>query len=163
MLETAQLQQIKSTVSKLDRPTTAIINYYSAGGTSSNGLLQVSQDCAKITTGGTWIPGELKQILNITGSGRLRLFFVSVINTICTIRIRIVVDGIVAFDATSSLISNNGYGIVAVGTSIFTNPAGGGSSVVPQDVVFRTSLTAEVATNNGGTDALACKYAYDLT
>ena len=76
-----------------------------------------------------------------------------------TVRLRITIDGVSCFDATSNSIAADGNGIIGVGsiTPNITNTPG-----VFAQVAFNSSLLIQVASSLTETDKIALKTVYQV-
>lgn len=125
-------------------PVATIVNYYSSGGVNSAAALTAgaAANC-KLEVSGSLTAATLATAYSLTGRGRLNLFAVYTMDaTPRTIRVKITIDGTVVFDATSSSISNSGYGVVPVGVLSGTT-----GSLAFQPIDFQTSCLIEYASD----------------
>lgn len=134
------------------RATSSVINAHSSGGTSQTFNVSLN---ARGLLSGPLTAGVFSTLIDVpSGAGRLALCALSTNDsTTRTVRLRITVDGIVVFDATSASISGTGVGIFAAGY----NP--GSNTISPSDpIVYTRSLKVEVASSLTETDKLTLFY-----
>lgn len=134
------------------RATSSVINAHSSGGTSQTFNVAIN---ARALLSGAMTAGTLSTLLNVpSGAGRMPLCALSTNDsTARTARLRITVDGVVVFDATSASMSGTGVGIFAAGY----NP--GSNTISPSDpIVYTRSLKVEAASSLTETDKLTLFY-----
>lgn len=137
------------------RPTTAIVNLHSSGGTQVGSLLNTNMPGARYVLSGALVAATLATLLDIpSGSGEVPLLALATQDgTTRTVRLKVTVDGVVVFDATSSAISGGGVGIHAAGALTST-----GFFAPSRPIVFSRSLKVEIASSLSETDKLALGY-----
>ena len=140
--------------------TTSIVNYYSAGGTSTS----ITADYLKKVTSGTLGAGEFYTALNLTGGGWATLLaaYSNSATPTHTVRLQVIVDGVTVFDATSDSIATtaNKRAVIAIGdpsTAAAEPPAGG------QALRWNSSLVVKIASSQAGTDYVGLAYEYQTT
>lgn len=125
-------------------PPSAIINAYSSGGVSLaslDGL--VNFGCVRLQAAGAYsvTPNTLQTILSHTGRGRVNVLNVFAGNaTARTIRLKLTVDGVVIFDATSNSISATATGMMVIGVL-------NSSFIELQPIDYNESLLIECASS----------------
>ena len=138
-------------------PTKSIVNHYSSGGVStgvalSSGAYSNSVDVLS----GALTAATLKTLLTVTGGGEVPLLFVRGVDaTSRTVRVRVTVDGVVAFDATSSAMTLANDGIIVMGqydSSSLINAS-------TNSIKFNTSLVVDVASSLTETNKVTLAYA----
>lgn len=143
-----------------DRPPTSIINYFSSGGEALYAI-PAWVPC-KSTLSGALTAGALKTLLNISGAGVLKFIGVQALDaTSRTLRLKITIDGTVAFDSTSAACTTS-YGTkIGVGGVTVHTPAT--PSFVPalDREPFNSSCIVEIASSLTETDKLALLHAYE--
>jgi hypothetical protein len=130
-------------ISKLlggNRPPTAIIN-----GTSSGGIIQGSinpNGAAKSILSGAMTANVMVEAISVTGQGIINIAAVAqqADATARTHRLKITIDGVVVFDATSSPASGSQQGICAIGHAT-------GGSLVFDQVYFNSGFRIEFASS----------------
>jgi len=121
----------------------SIINRDSSGGTSNN-LTSASSLTRQLSSGSTGAAGTLTTILSVTGRGTINFCAPACADaTARTIRLKITVDGVSIFDATSSSISTANHGIVGIGAFNYTTAP----FIVFQPINFYTSLLVQIASS----------------
>lgn len=134
-------------------PTRTIINAFSSGGVSVPNLAaSASTNMGKeylsgAQTAGAWtaVPG-----LSITGAGRASLLAAyAKDNTSRTVGLRVTVDGVVVFSATSNAVTVAGSGLVAAGKA--DSVAFGASA----EIRWNSSFLVETKTSLTETDKIA--------
>ena len=144
-----------------NRPPASIINEFSAGGTATTGAPFTTSPGKQILSGAL-TANTLATALSITGAGMLMLAGLRTMDaTARTVRLKITIDGVSCFDATSSSIAVSADGIVGVG-SILNNGTAGGSAHVFAQVTFNSSLLIQVASSLTETDKIALKTVYQV-
>lgn len=135
--------------------TTSVVNAHSSGGTTSG--IQIAATAAngmKSVLSGALTSGALATVLSVTGAGAVpALTAYTADATARTVRLKVTVDGVVVFDATSSSITTASHGIFAAGFV-------GGSNTFQQGepIQFSASLTVEVASSLTETDKISVGY-----
>ena len=126
------------------RSIASIVNNDSAGSTQ-RASLATPAGC-KMYASGVNTANALATILSISGAGCVNFVSAYTVDTTSrTVRLKITVDGVVIFDATSAAINSTASGIVGIGSYA---SAGGGVEIPQfQPVVFKASLLVEVATS----------------
>lgn len=138
--------------------TRTIINGHSSGGAAS-GALTLQGSALKTVASGALTSGVLAQLVSVSGAGWCPILLAYAADTTSrTIRLQVVVDGHVAFDATSSSITTTNSGIVAVGA--FTGQSTTGNSILSDGecVRFNRSLVVRLASSVTETDKVTLAY-----
>lgn len=133
------------------RATKSIVNAFSASGWTP---VAVNVNGGRLLLSGALTAATLKTMLTVTGAGEVSsLALTAVDSTTRTLRLRVSVDGVVAFDSTSVAASAAGNGCV-IGAGV------GGSGVIfsGSPIRFLTSLVVEVASSVTETDKLQLAY-----
>lgn len=125
-------------------PVATIVNGFSAGGTSTTSVAaSAAQATVEVQAAGAYsaTPGTLQTLLAHTGRGRINLLTVYAKNaTARTLRLKLTIDGVAIFDATSNSVSASATGMVVVGVY--------GSAVNEfQPIDYNESLLIEVASS----------------
>lgn len=119
------------------RPPKTIVN------SSSSGTLLASIGVnAKSIASGATTADVLKTMLSISGAGAVKFLCLKKVDaTPRTLRLKVTIDGVTVFDATSASDTNANYGLLAVGSNI--------DSAWPQleSVAFNSSLLVEAASS----------------
>lgn len=126
------------------RKVASIVNQHSGGGTSQPRVDLATKGSASYASSSV-AAGALQTMLNISGRGALNFVAAYAVNgTPRTVRIKVTLDGVVVFDATSASVSGIGAGIVAVG--VVGDPT---INVAPvfQPVRFYSSAKVEIASS----------------
>ena len=142
-----------------NKPPKVIVNGQSSGGSAQSALYYLpDQINAKSVLSGTLIANTLASICSVSGSGVVEFVCASTVDTTSrTIRLKVTIDGVVVFDATSMAITSEYNGIIAIG---------GGNSTVGvtySPTTFNTSLLIEVASSLSETDKVTVGYKYYTT
>lgn len=126
------------------RQIATIVNAHSAGSTQQN-IDNTSP--GKIYTSSSVAANALQTMLSIAdGRGMLNFVAAYVTETSSrTVRVKITIDSVVVFDATSSAITTSGYGIVPVGHF----SAGAIPNVTFQPIRFNKSCLVQIASSLG--------------
>jgi hypothetical protein len=139
------------------RQVASIVNYFSAGGVNQANVGSVGAT-KEIASGATGAAGTLTTVLSISGGGAIN--YLSAFNATAvsrTIRLKLTIDGVSVFDATSSASASSNTGLVAVGSAI-------GSSIPGawQPVCFSSSLLVQVASSvSSETDTITVGVNYE--
>ena len=149
-------------VSPLTSPPKVIVNQWSAGGAAPKNFAMYSYqiDAIKSVLSGALTAATYKELLAITGAGVLELAIVSAVDvTSRTFGIKLVFDGITAFDAITGVTTNDqDYGMIAVGHG-YTTPASV-YAIQPRDYPFNSSLSISVKSSLSETDKIRLWYQY---
>lgn len=141
--------------------TTAIVNFHSSGGTATSSDISPSaSNGAREILSGAVTANTLATLLSITGRGRVPLLTAYTKDaTSRTVRLVVEVDGVTAFDATSSAITTPTCGIFAAGNR------GASTGVLSQGdpIVFARTLVVKVASSLTETDKVAIGYIVNRT
>lgn len=131
--------------------TRQIINTFSSGGAISAAALSL---LGKSLVSGALTANVLQNMLTITGKAEISALGITTLNTTSkTLRLQVVVDGVVVFDATSATVANTGFGMVAAGSSAGT-PA-----VYSNLIRCNSSLVVNVASSVTETGGVGITYA----
>lgn len=144
-------------------PPIAIINGHSSGGASGYISYQAQGFGAlKAVLSGSTTANVLKTALNVTGaSGRIFFCGVSSENAAArTLRLKLTIDGVVVFDATSNSVSEAGRAVIAVGAANSIYASNGYLSL--GDFPFSQSFKIEIASSLTETDGMSAVYSYCL-
>jgi len=136
--------------------TRSIINFCSSGGTNLATLTaNGSNNCAREVLSGALTAATLKDVVSITGPGQIDYLAAYAKNTTSrTVRLVVILDGTTVFDATSSAVTANGSGLLAVGQVI----AGSGTQR-SAPIRFNASGLIRLASSLTETDNVAVGYA----
>ena len=125
------------------RRISRIINRYSSGGYVPDANLSVAPN-AKTYASSSVAANELQTMLRITGRGVLNFVSAYTGNTTSrTVRIKVTIDGVVIFDATSAAVTSVSYGMVAVGSY----PSNSVPALTFQPIRFYGSCVVEIASS----------------
>ena len=144
-------------VSPLTSPPAVIINRHSAGGVVSAANFSINTSF-KLILSGALTATTYKEVLSITGAGVVSIALAySVDATDRTIGLKLVFDAqaTAAFDAVSDTFSTTGRGIVAVGILEES-----GAVIIPEPMVFNTSLSVYVKSSLNETDKIGLGVVY---
>jgi len=132
------------------RPPTSIINRHSGGG-ASNG---VTQGNSLQILSGALTAATYKQVLTVTGGGIISILSAATMDTTSrTIGLKVVIDGVTVFDATTNSLTLTAMGIVAVGGMDLT-------IVNPEEVPFNVSLAVWIKSSLSETDKIGTYITY---
>jgi hypothetical protein len=147
---------VVSTLGTANVPS-SIVNSFSTAGVTPVASANTASSVCKTALSGACTANTLKTALSISGRGRLNAVALYTNDTTSrTLRIRITLDGVVAFDpGASGATTTSGAGIVAVGQF-------NGSTVAYQPVNFNASCLVEIATSVTETDKMTAAYAYEV-
>jgi hypothetical protein len=135
------------------KPPRALVN--GANGMTPILMLGAGSGQKDVLTGAL-TANTLSTVLSITGSGVVNLLCAqSVDATSRTHRLKVTIDGVVAFDATSAAIAAANKGIPAIG--LFVN---GGATPVLDQIPFNTSFLVEYASSVTETGKTTISYLY---
>ena len=127
---------------------------------SASGSALASYTPVKVVASGACTANTLKTILSLSGSGVLSFLAVESANTTSrTHRIKVTLDGIVIFDATTAAVTSVAL-INAVIGSLSNVVASTSSSVEFEPLAFNTSLLVEYADSLSETDGAYIGYRY---
>lgn len=138
--------------------TRQIINGHSSGGVAT-GALTMQGSSFKTAASGSLTANVLAQLVSVSGAGWCPLLLAYAADTTSrTIRLQVVVDGVVVFDATSSAITTINSAIVAAGT--VSGQATSGNSIVSDGecIRFNRSLVVRLASSVTETDKVTLAY-----
>ena len=133
------------------RPPKSLVNHTSAGG-----VVQSVPTATKSILSGALTAATLKTLLTITGAGAIKFLGVATVDaTSRTVRLKVTIDGVVVYDATSSAITSSSLGLIAIGSII--------DAYIPQldNVAFNSTLLVEVASSLSETDKLSLRTVYE--
>ena len=135
------------------RPPKTIVN-----GCSSGALLSViGVNGAKSAASGATTADALKTMLTVSGAGAVKFLWLKKVDTTPrTLRLKVTIDGVAVFDATSASDAAANNGLLAVGNTI--------DSSYPQleNVAFNSSLLVEAASSVASeTDKLTLYTVYE--
>lgn len=137
-----------------------IVNAFSTSGATAVPILLNGGEAlklAKVVSVGSVTAGVLKTIVSVTGAGQID--FLSALSgdaTARTLRVKVTLDGVVAFDSTTASVSIGGNGISVIGAA----PSAGGMPMVLQPVFFNASLLVEFASSVTETGISSVGYTY---
>lgn len=136
--------------------TTSIVNSASSGGTSvANIHAQATVNNAREVLSGAVTANALATALSVTGGGEVPYLSAYTKDTTSrTVRVKVTVDGVVAFDATSSTVTTTNAGVLVVGMATFTNYI----TQAPAPLRFNSSLLVQIASSLSETDKVAIAY-----
>lgn len=133
------------------RATKSIVNGFSTSGWTP---VTVYAQSARGLLSGALTAGTLKTLLSVSGAGEVSSLALKTIDASSrTLRLRVVVDGVVAFDSTSAAVAQADAGCV-IGDGV------GAPGVIfsGSPIRFLTSLVVEVASSVTETDKLRLAY-----
>ena len=133
------------------RATKSIVNGFSSNGWTP---VAVSVSGGRTLLSGALTAATLKTLLSVSGAGEASSLALTCLdNSNRTLRLRVLVDGVTAFDSTSANVSASGLGCV-IGFGV------GGSGVIfnGSPIRFLTSLEVQVASSLTETDKLQLVY-----
>lgn len=139
------------------KPCASIINYYSAGGTSGPlglGSILEKEANVKSTLCGALTANTLATVINRTGDGCVNFLAANSVDaTARTIRMKVTIDGVAVFDATTNSIAAMHSGLVAVGGAEYY--AGGpGFEYYFGRLEYDASFKVEIASSLTETDKI---------
>lgn len=141
--------------------TISIVNSFSKAAWTSVPIdSAVNYGSVLVSSGGT-TANTLKQLLSISGSGvtMSQLSFRVADATSRTMRVKITVDGIVAFDYTSASITTSGGGCCLAGTARISPSA---PVMLIPPIKAKSTLLIEYASSLTETDKIIAEYVYNL-
>jgi len=144
------------------RTPRSIVSYFSSGGThyTANATNQ-SAVGAKAVTSGALSAGVLTTVLNLSGPGVLYIAAAESNDaTSRTHRLKLTLDGVVVFDATTDAVTAAALGQCAVGNAVLA--ATYLCQIQDQPVTFQTSCLLEYASSVGETGKTILRYKYTL-
>jgi hypothetical protein len=135
----------------------ALINATSTTGSSADTVTNNgSQQGLKFVTSGALTAGVLATVLSISGAGQIPAFLCRGADaTARTHRLKMTVDGVVVYDATTASVSATNRGIALVGFSTFNI-----NCTISDPVNFNKSLLIEYASSVTETDLTSFLYIY---
>ena len=129
------------------RPPKNIINAFSTSGVTGIAMLLSSGEASKavkVVGLGAVTAGVLKTALSVTGAGQIDfLAIVAADTTPRTLRMKVTIDGVVAFDSTTASISITGAGMPVIGVAASATSV----SMTLQPTFFNSSLLVEAASS----------------
>jgi hypothetical protein len=134
------------------RATRQVINQYAVAGFAGT-FVEVTG--ARSLLSGALTANTLKSILTVTGAGQISGLGIAVENaTSRTIRLRLVVDGVAAFDFTSAAIATTSNGcLIGSGRNSVS-----GEPVAAPPIVFLQSLDVQIASSLSESDSITTQY-----
>lgn len=140
-----------------NKATKSLVHAYSTSGVApANVFNAVSVSGAKSVLSGALTAATLKTILSVTGQGCLTVAAVYLdVAEAQTLRAKLTIDGVVAFDATCASTATRYAGFAVVGGN-----SAAGSVYLPETVFFNSSCLFEIASSVTGTDKLMACYKY---
>ena len=128
---------------------------------ATNGPLTTDALNAKTVATGALTANTLATILSLTGRGTIDfLACQSVDATSRTHRMKVTLDGVVIFDATSSAFGSVARYCPVIGSVVNLSTAAAHMSVIPQTIMFNTSLLIEYASSVSETAKSYIAYNY---
>ena len=150
------MSNISQLIGTSNGPISAIVNRFSDGGTNSGGNIG-SNSPGKAYASGALTANTLATVLSVTGRGRVNwLCAFAADSTSRTIRLKVTVDGVSIFDATSSAITSPNLGIIAIGSG---NDSAG---YMMQPIDFNSSLLVQIASSLTETDKVTARVNYEV-
>ena len=141
------------------RKIASIVNAFSSGGVQSS-TIAANIDQGKSYTSGALTANTLATILSVTGRGSVNLALVTANDTTSrTVRLKITIDGVSIFDATSNAIVTTNRGIVGIGTLQATSTSY--TAMAFQPVRFSSSCLIQIASSLSETDKLTTLINYE--
>ena len=142
-----------------NQPPKSIINAYSTSGVVTTPIYLGGEAAklVKVVSVGSVTAGVLKTILSVTGAGQIDFLCAQASDaTARTLRVRVTLDGVVAFDSTtaSNTISNLGMSVIGAAPNSSSVP------MVLQPVFFNASLLVEFASSVTETNLSNVGYNY---
>lgn len=105
--------------------------------------------------------GTLQTLLSVTGAGALKFVAAKTMtNAVAAVRTKITIDGVVAYDETTSNTTATSQGLLSVGGITYEGTTA--YTVVPDRLHYNTSLLIEVGSVSGSTNTVACHYLYEV-
>lgn len=142
------------------RPPKSIVNYFSAGSMQAENLGPTAEAVHKKYLSGAVTANTYKEILAISGSGIVDLAAVAAEDaTSRTVGIKVVIDGITAFDAISGTVAGTNVGIIAIGHWFPVSTY----SVLPDPICFNVSLSISIKSSISETDKISLRCNYKTT
>lgn len=139
--------------------TRVIVNGHSSGSTAS-GATAVAGGQFKTVASGALTANTLATALTVTGAGWCSAIHALTADTTSrTVRLQVIVDGVTAFDATSSAITTAASGLIAVGSPV-TNSGGSVQLQEGAPIRFNASLVIKIASSLSETDKINVGYRY---
>lgn len=125
--------------------TQQITNWYSSGSRISAATIQATSqnNLAAVVAGGAYTAGVLQTVLQMTGPGTVPTLTIYAADaTSRSIRARLTIDGVIVFDATSSVATLN-FGMVISGQTL----AGATAVANSTQIQFAKSFLLEASSN----------------
>ena len=147
-------------VSPLTSPPAVIVNHCSGGALLSAGPLVNLNTClrncvAKKILSGAVTADTYKELLAVTGAGVIDICAVVAIDTTSrTLGLKVTIDGVDAFSAISAATTTAMDGLLAIGVLNIQDTLTCGN-VVPQPMVFNSSLSVSARSSLNETDKIA--------
>lgn len=139
-----------------NKPPKIIVNSTSTDGSAAV-IANISlASAAKTVVSGALTAGVLVEVLSLSGQGSVGFFSCWNNESVArTHRIKLTVDGVLAFDATTALDANTSRGIILIGSASNLIP-------IPDQLYFNKSLTIEYASNKTETGKTTFGYMYRM-
>lgn len=139
-----------------NKPTKIIVNATSTNGSAAVVSNTNATSAAKTVVSGELTANVLVEVLSLSGQGSVGFFSCWSNEAVArTHRIKLTVDGVLAFDGTTASDANVSRGIILVGSVINSAP-------IPDHLYFNKSLTIEYASNKTETGKTTFGYMYRM-
>lgn len=136
-----------------NRPPLALHNRFSGGVTTAS--TAAGTGGPEITSGALSAGVLSASLITIAGAGAIKFLQAYTKDaTSRTIRLKVVIDGVTVFDATSGTIASQNLGMVAVGDYV-------GSIIIMERIIFNVSLAVYVASSLSETDKIGVSANYE--
>lgn len=115
----------------------------------------------KAVSPGAVTAATLKTVLSLSGKGAIAFLGVHHADNVSkSHRLKVTLDGVVIFDATSPVLPNGSYHCTAIGTLMVFDQTLGGGGIVPDPLLFNSSLLIEYASSITETNGAEIAYRY---
>src|SRR3990167_9251445 len=140
-------------------PPKTLVNAHSSGGSAGTALTNIANQGKDILSGAL-TADTYKEVLAITGAGAASFIGAKVADTTSrTIGLKVVVDGVTVFDATTAALTAASAGGIAVGVPSVNT----GYPTMPTDRIdWKTSLSVSIKSSVTETDKVSAVVAYQL-
>ena len=139
-----------------NKPAKIIVNSTSTNGSAAVISNAGANSAAKTVASGALTANVLVEVLSLSGQGSVGFFSCWSNEAVArTHRIKLTVDGVLAFDGTTASDANLSRGIILVGSITTATP-------IPDHLYFNKSLTIEYASNKTETGKTTFGYMYRM-
>ncbi len=136
------------------RPPKSIVNFWSTTGAAASAAIAQK---GKVTLSGALTATTYKELLAVTGPGVIDICGAYAVDvTERTIGLKVIIDGTTVFDAVTAACTTQYGGIYAIGHPVYF----GEVNIIPQPMVFNSTLSVLVKSSLNETDKIGLHHSY---